>query len=201
VGQQAATGAVAGVTSDDSKTKLSSLASTAASAARDEALGPNTDAALQKLLADLDTRIQTLLTNMGATTQGQLNGIITAQLREQIRTLVRQTIDEALGAVTLQEADALREELFGAPLQKNLDALIDSATPHISQVVQQAVQSSVTPLKSEADAEAAKWEPIAIGFAIGAALLVVCLVVLLYALRSHKQVVAMLVKERAPRAV
>jgi hypothetical protein len=210
-GQSTATGAVNGITSDASKQKIDSLVTDATKAARDEALGPNTnaqlqtlvsnsDTALQKLLTDTDARVQAMITNAGVNARGQLDTAISNKVQERLQQTIRLTIDEALGSATLQEADALREELVGAPLQKDVDALIDSAAPHLNQVVQQAVtqavQSSITPIKTTADAEAAKWEPIAIGFAVGTALLILCIVILVHVLRSHKQVIDTLMKER-----
>ncbi len=195
VGHDAASGALSAVTSDDTKKKLVSLTTEAVKGARDEALGPTTDAELQKLVNDT-----------AATTRAQLNEMITVTLQERVRQTIRLAIDEALGKYTLKEADTLREELFGVPLQHDLDQLIDAAAPHLTQAVQGAVQqavqtaiqTSVTPLKTDVDQEAAKWRPIAIGFAVGTCLLVICLIFVAFALVSHRKVIEALVKERLP---
>jgi len=199
VGQNTAAGAITAATDADSQKKIDNVVTEATKAARDEALGPNTDAALQKLIADTDVKLQAIVTETGKSAQGQLDGM-TASLQQRVQKTIRLTIDEALGATTIAEADALREELVGTPLQKDVDALIDSAAPHINQVVQQAVQqavqTSIAPIKTTADAEAAKWEPIAIGFAVGAALLIVCCVILVHVLRAHRQVIDKLMAQR-----
>ena len=184
VGHNAATGALDAVTSDDAKKKLAGLTTDATKAAREEALGSTTDAELQKLVSDT-----------GASARAQLNDLITDALREKIRQTIRMAIDEALGKYTLKEADAFREELVGLPLQRDLDALIDAAAPHLASATKQAVdqalrgavQTTVTPLKADVDAEAAKWRPVAIGFAIGCGCLVVCLIFAVILIRGHKR--------------
>jgi hypothetical protein len=205
IGQNAAAGAVNGATSNDATNKLSGLTTAATKAARDEALGPTTDADLKKLIADLDPELQKVITDTGTTTRAQLNTLITQALQEKVQKALRLSIDEALGAKTMTEANALREELVGPPLQKDLDAIIDSVAPHLAQAVQQAVQSSLAPLqtdvtsiKSQADLEAAKWKPIAIGFGVGTGILLICLVLAVYVVRSHHQVIQTLVRERKP---
>ena len=195
MGQNAATGAVNGVTSDDSKKKLDTLVTDATKAARDEALGPDTDAKLQKLVTDT-----------GATTKTQLEAL-TLVLQQRLRQTVRLSLDELGSPKTLQDADKLREELVGGPLQQDLNNLIDAAAPHLAAAVQQSVQSSLTPiktaestLKTDADAEAAKWKPIAIAFAIGCALLVVVLVFAYLLLRHHRQVIDTLVRAQTKQS-
>jgi F0F1-type ATP synthase membrane subunit c/vacuolar-type H+-ATPase subunit K len=200
MGQNAATGAVNGITSDDSKKKLDGLASAATKAARDEALGPTTDADGQKLITD-----------WGAALRGQLNTLITKELQDKLRETIRQAIDEALGKRTLKDVDALREELVGPPFQKDLDDAIDSAKPHLSSAVQDALQTSLGTIKvdlsnvqTQADQEAAKWKPIAIGFAIGTGFLLLCLIFAVILIRGHRkmidkhqEIIASLVRERA----
>jgi hypothetical protein len=193
MGQNAATGAVNGLTTDDSKKKLDGLVTDATKSARDEALGPNTDAAGRKLIDDWGTELR-----------AQINAIITAELQAKLKKLVRDAIDEALGGKTLTDADTLRERLVGPPLQKDLDDLIDAASPHLAAAVTQAVQSSLAPINKDVqavqtsvDAEAAKWKPIAIAFAIGCALLLVCLVFAYLMLRHHRQVIDSLTRMRA----
>lgn len=194
MGHNAANGALDAVTSDDAKKKLAGLTTEATKAARDEALGPDTDAKLQKLITDA-----------GVTTRAQLEQLITDALQERIRKTVRIAVDEVGSPKTLSDADTLRERLVGAPLQKDLNDLIDAAAPHLAAAVQQSVQSSLQPIKAEessiktaADAEAAKWKPIAIGFAVGSGFLVVCLVFAYLLLRHHRQVIETLVAARKP---
>ncbi len=94
----------------------------------------------------------------------------------------------------------LREELAGPGLQKDVDDLIDSAEPHLNQAVQQAVQAALQPVKVEvsnlqtqASAEATTWKPIAIGFGIGAAILLICLILAVVLVRNHTNTIRTLV--------
>ncbi len=187
-GHDAASGALGAVTSQEAEQKLNALTTGAVKAARDEALGPATDADLQKLVR-----------NMGTATRAQLDEMVqevTATLQAKLREMLRGAIDEALGATTLKRVGGLREELAGSPLQRDLDALIDSASPHLTKAVQEAVQASIAPikievstLKTDADAEVAKWKPLAIGFAVGCGCLVICLIFGAFTLRSHRQII------------
>lgn len=171
VGHDAASGALSAITSDAAKKQLSGLTAVATKSAREEALGATTDAELQKLVKDT-----------AATTRSELNDMITTTLQDRVRQTIRIAIDEALGKLTLKEADSLREQLFGVPLQHDLDALIDAAAPHLAKATQDAVQqalqtvvqTTITPLKADVDQEEAKWRPIAIGVGVGALLLVLC---------------------------
>jgi hypothetical protein len=198
VGHDAASGALGVVTSDDAKKRLSNLASEATKAARDEALGPDTDA-----------KLQALIKNLGLTTRTELDSLITASFREQIRLLIRMAIDEALNQQSLQRLGTFREELVGTPLQMDIDALIDSATPHLTQAVQsalqtavqQTIQTSVVPLENTADKEAAKWKPIIIAFAISSFFLVVCLIFSAHTIMSHRKVIESLLKDRKPEKI
>lgn len=200
VGQNAATGAVDGITTDDSKKKLTGLVTDATKAARDEALSPETDQKVQKLITD-----------SGATARAQLE-TLTTSLQTRLRQTVRLSLDELGSPKTLKDADALREELVGPPLQKDVNDLIDAAAPHLASAVQQAVQSSLAPLKTEeatlkadADQEASKWKPIAIGFGVGTGILLVCLVFAAFLLRhhrrlidSHQRLIETLIRQRDP---
>ncbi len=193
-GHDAATGAIDAVTNDNARKRVAALTTDAVKAAREEALGPTTDAELQRLV-----------TAAGDTAKAQLNTMVvqlTATLQVQLRQMVRAAINEALGTTTLKEVGALREEVAGPPLQKDIDALIDSASPHLTQAVQQAIQTSLAPLKIEvstlktdADAEAAKWKPIAIGFAIGCGFLLIGLIFGVYVLRSHRRIIESLLAQ------
>jgi hypothetical protein len=199
-GHNATQGAVNAVTDPDSKKKLASLLTDATKAARDEALGTTTDADLQKLLksAGVTTRaeVQQLLKDAGVTTRAELEALITTALQEKLRQTARVTVDEVFGPPTLREVDALREHLVGQPFKDDLNGALDAAGPHLAQVVKQAVEAGLVPittevntLKVQADAEATRWKPIAIGFGVGSGCLVVCIVVLGLALRSHRKVI------------
>jgi hypothetical protein len=196
VGQSVGAGIVSGATSDDAKKKLSGLTADAVKAARDEALGPKTDAELRKLIADTDVELQKLVADTGAATRAQVNEVLTRTLQERLRQTIRLTIDEAFGPTTLREAGVLREELVGPPLQRDVDALIDAAAPHLAKAVQQAVQVSITPLKTSADEEAAKWKPIAIAFAVGTGFLLICFAFGVYVIQGHRKVIHTLLTQR-----
>lgn len=181
MGHAAAVGAVDGVSLPDSKTRLAGVVTDATKAARDEAFGPTTE-----------TDIRNIVQDFGVTARGELESLITLRVQERLQQTVRLTLDEALGPTTLAEADALRERLLGQPLQNDLSAAIDGAAPHLSAVVQASLGplgKEVVTLKTDADSEAAKWKPIAIGFGIGSVGLLVCGVFLILALRSHRKVI------------
>jgi hypothetical protein len=199
-GHDAAKGALDATTDDDAKKKLSGVVG----AARDEGLGPNTDA-----------EIRTLETNAIATARAQIDLFITEEVKKlgpMIQAAVRRTIDEALGPSTQKEigtarealvgppliadADNLREELFGQPLQKDLTALGPVIQQTVHNAVTQAVQDALSPIQTAANQEAAKWKPIAIGFAVGTACLLITLIVLVYVLRSHRQLINVMLEER-----
>jgi hypothetical protein len=160
-GHDAAQGALAELSSDAG---LEAIA-----AARDEALGPATDIDLQAIVRDT-----------GATTRQQLSA---AEDELQGRLL------DALGPATEARVAALREQLVGAPLRADLDALIDQETPRLAAALQgaiaQSVQASLAPVKAEEE----RWRPIAWAFAIGSAFLLVGLVFAVIVLRSHRKVI------------
>lgn len=179
------TNAIATATDDENKKRLTALVTALTKAAREDALGPETSAAIQKLVKET-----------GITTRAELDQIITAKLQDKLRETVRKILDEALGPATVKETGVLREELLGKPAQDDVNALIDAAAPHLAAATQQAVQAALVPVKSEtdslrtaADSEAAKWKPIAIGFGVGGGCLLLCVVVLTIALRSHRKVI------------
>ena len=197
LGHNVATGALDEVTGDAGTKRLTDLEKKVVTTARDEALGPTTDAELQKLITDT-----------GITTRAQLNeliaGLITSALQEKLRETVRIAVNEALGSTTLKEVATFRETMVGMPLQKDLDDLIDSASPHLTralsaavhQAVQQAITVSIAPIKTDVDQEAAKWKPIAIGFAVGCGLLLIGLIFGGYVLWNHAKVIKRLTSGR-----
>ena len=167
-----------------------SAAKAAADSARDELLGSATDAAIAKLIS-----------SAGAGARVQVDALLTDMLQKRIRQTVRLSIDEALGGRTRSEVEDLREDLVGPPLRADVDALIDAAAPHLAQALQNAIAGSLVPLqtdvataKAAADAEAATWKPIAIAFAIGAAFLLVGLVLAVLLIRGHQRTIAFLAR-------
>jgi len=162
------------------------VAKAAASAARDEVLGFETDEDVARLVAVA-----------GVSARAEVDDLVTQDLRPRLRQTIRLVIDEALGGATLREVAALREELAGPPLRQDVGALIDAMGPHLTQVAQAAVagalgpvQTDVTQAKVAADAEAAKWKPIAIGLAVGAALLLACLALAVRLIGHHTRTIA-----------
>jgi hypothetical protein len=175
-GRSSAIGAVQGATDDASRKLIDQAAVQAAAAARDEALGPATEAALQKLIA-----------GAGESVRVQILSIVTAQLQNQMRRLVRVVIDEAFGPVTLAELDAARERVVGASLQADMDAIVGAEIPKVVVAFQTSMLTALAPLQHAADAEAAKWRPIAIAFAVGAVFLFVALVFTWHVLQTHRK--------------
>jgi hypothetical protein len=195
-GHNATLGAVSAATAPDTKKKLDGLLTGTVKTARDEALGPTTDADLNKLLksAGVTTRaeVQQLLKEAGVTTRAELEALITSALQAKIRQTARLTVDEMFGPPTLKEVDALREHLVGQAFRDDLDRALDEAGPHLAQAVKQGlvpITTDVGTLKTDVDTEAAKWKPIAIGFGVVGGCLVVCLVCLGLTLRSHRKLI------------
>ena len=192
-GHQAAAGAVDEITSADTTKRISALAAEAAKSA--------SDSARESLLAEAtDLAVARIVASAGAATDAQVT-----LLGAHVRTMLRASIDEALGGKTKAGVAALREQLAGAPLRADVDALIDAAAPHLAQAVQQAVagalvavQADLAKAKAEGDSEAAKWRPIAIAFAIGAGFLLVGLVLAVFLIRGHQRTIAALVGARPP---
>jgi hypothetical protein len=186
LGHEVGAGAVQAVTDDATKARLADMAQSATQAARDEALGPTTLAKLHVLTLQTgqDLRLQL------AQTTSELD---LTPLREQVRQAVRIEVDEALGPLTLQRVGALREELVGAPLRSDVAQLLDESSPRLTAIVRDAVTAAevaaVAPIKADADREAAKWRPIAVTFAVGTGLLLVCLVVAVIVLRTHRRAI------------
>ena len=176
-------------TSTTSKKNLTELATSAVQGARNEALGQTTQTDLDKMVASL-----------GDSVRAQLNTLITSELRAELQQLVQTIINELFGANTRGQVAELREELFGAPLQKDLDAIIMSEVPKLTVAIQQSIQAPITPIVNEADAAAAKWKPIAIGFVVGSGCLLCCLIFALLIIRSHNSTIVRLLQNRRPGA-
>jgi hypothetical protein len=184
-GHDLTVGAMQEATSDASKKKLTELATSAVQGARNEALGSTTQADIDKLVVSI-----------GDSVRAQLNTLITAQLQAELRQLVVVIVNDLLGANTLHKADELREELVGAPLQKDIDALIAIEVPKITIAIEHSIQTPLAPIVNTVDQEAAKWKPIAVGFAVGSGCLLLCLVFALLIIRSHHNTIVKLLRER-----
>jgi hypothetical protein len=186
LGKDVATGITNSITSDAGSTELSTLTTELVASARNEALGPETKA-----------QIQVLLAGAGDTANAEIQAIL-APLKGQLQAIIRGAIDEALDEKTMEEVGALREQIVGAPLRNDLQLAVNGLTPQIDQAVQSAINASVAPLKATADAEATKWKPIALGFAIGSGFLFIGLILGLIMFiiheRSHAKVIEALSK-------
>jgi hypothetical protein len=180
---------------------VATVVQTAGAAARTELQRPETATALTALTtgeaAALRTAVTSTVQTAGTAARAELARIITAE-QGRLRQTVRLVIDEALGAKTQQEMADLREALAGAPLQYDIGAAIDSAAPHLAAAVTVAVGKVVLPVQAAADAEAAHWRPIAVGFAVGCALLLFCLVFAAWIIREHQRTIRTLVGQRPP---
>jgi hypothetical protein len=193
LGHDVSQGAFNTITSDAGASELSGLTKDIVASARDEALGPETNKQMQLLLSDANKTIEAELTKL------------LEMVRQQLRLVIREAIDEALGEKTIQEIGAMREQLAGAPLREDLRLAIEGITPELDQAFVSAVNASVSPiktqaelLKEQADAEAVKWKPIALGFVIGSAFLLIGLILglVLFVLheRSHRKIIEALTK-------
>ena len=180
-GHAVAAGALADLTSPAADAKYAEAAAittrAAAVAARTELLGPETNAASAALVK-----------NMGDAARTEISSIVQAA-GDSARTQLRLTMNETLGAATLQEIAALREQLVGAPFQSNLNGAIDSAAPHLAAAVSQALAKITLPVQAAADAEASKWRPIATAFAVGCGLLLICLGFTGWLVREHQKTI------------
>ena len=173
----------------------------AGSAARTELLGPATGAALTALTTGEGTALRAEVTHTvqaaGTAARAELARTFATEA-VQLRTALRLVLDEALGPATQREVATLRETLAGAPLQHDLDAVIDSATPHLTAAVTAAVGGVVLPVQAAADAEATRWRPIAVAFAVGCALLLLCLGFAAWIIREHQRTIRTMVGQRPP---
>jgi hypothetical protein len=183
VGHDITVGAMAEATSTASKKQLTELVVTATQGARDEALGQTTK-------EDIDN----LVVSFGDSIRAQLNTLVTTELRTELRELVRVIVNELLGTNTMNKIGILREELVGAPFQRDIDAVIAAEVPKITAAIQTGIQIPLTPILNEADQEAAKWKPIAIGFAVGSGFLCLCLIFAYSIIRGHRQIITTLLK-------
>lgn len=178
MGHNVAAGAVEGTTTDDARKRISQLTSDAVKAGRDQALGPETQAEVQALTKTITDEVRAQLV------------LVIQELRPQLLAMVREMVDAALGPATVAQAAAIRETLVGPALQKDVDALIDAEVPRLTQALQQSIQITVKPIEQDVTKEAAEWKPVAMWVAVGAALLVVALVLgLLLQARSHRKTV------------
>jgi len=181
-GHNLGAGLVSSVTDSAARDDVSKLtadaAKSATAAARDELLGPDTEA-----------RAKAIVTDMGAALRQQIDEALGASLRARVAAIVQAVLDEAAA-----EVPALRDQLVGEATRQDVDALIDEAAPHLAAAVQGAVASSLAPVKASADAEAAKWKPIAIGLGVGGVALLLALVAAVHVLWTHRKVIEALAR-------
>lgn len=187
-GHTAAAGALDELTTPDAGARYAALAAQAAGAARNELLGPRTTAAATELVRTVgdaaQIEVSTAVDTAGQAAEEHLSAILRSEQGE-LRQTVRLVIDEALSEKTLKEIAALREELAGAPLQADADAL----APHLASAITTALGKVVLPVQAAADAEAARWRPIAVAFAVGCGLLLLCLGFAGWLIRGHQQTI------------
>lgn len=205
--RSAATGAL-GAAQERVPALAASAAASAASAARDQVLGAVTDEDVRTLVATADAQF----TEDAETLVKQLAATLQTRVRETVTSTLRLSIDEALGARSQAEVDALRERLVGAPLQQDVNALIDAAQPHLAKALQAAVMPLATQLsaqvttdlhtalvdanklKADADAAAAHWKPIAIALAISVVAFAAALGFAVMLVRKHTRTIQVLSK-------
>jgi len=138
VGNSLATGAVEGLTSPASQSELASEERRLIAAARDEGLSPETAAKLQALI---DTLLVDMRSQLTATRDVLLGD---AKLTREVAALR----DTLLGSAASSELNALVrsavDEALSAKSQGEVDALLDSAEPHLEMLVTEVIEG-VTP--------------------------------------------------------
>ena len=194
-GHAAAAGALADLTSPAADAKYAEAAAgatkAAAAVARAELLGPETTAAAAALVKTTGDSLRLEVAGVVQTAGAGL-------MRIDLRPTVRLVLDESFGDKTLREIDALRERLVGAPLRDDLNDAIDGAGPHLATVAAQALATATKPVQVAADAEAEKWKPIAVGFAVGCGLLLACLFFAGWLVREHQKTIRSLAARPPP---
>ena len=201
-GRAAAEGALDDLTGPDAGARYAAVAAettrAAGAAARSELLGLETQVAATALIKTVGDTAKSEVAGVVRAAGGGARAELLKERTDLLKT-VRLALDEALSKETLREVAALREELAGAPLQDDLDAIVDSAAPHLAVAVTTALGKVVLPVQAAADAEAAEWRPVAIAFAVGCGLLVVCLGFAGWLIRGHQQTIrALAAGERRP---
>ncbi len=200
----AATGAVSAVTDPQSKAELDALVTSVVGTARDQALGPETQAKLTALVQALGAQLQALVKTFGDQLRAELLSTRDAALDKTLHDQVSTLREELLGAETrrllaqllaeiLADAGPLREQLVGAPLRKDADALLADVGPRLDA----AVQASLSKITAAADAEVAKYKLL---LAIAGVLLVGVVGAAIYLVRSHRKIIeALLAKQSRER--
>jgi len=195
-GRSATTGAIDAVTKKESA--LAEDEAKLVAVARETAIGAGAREDVKKLTDMINVELQKALADTNTNVEIDVRALA-GRLRQELRL----TIDESLGGPTLKEADALREQLMGPPLQKDVNALIDTVGPHLAQMVQGAVEQALkaaqktanteaSELSQEADAAAAKWRLVAIGFAVGGVALLVSLAIAIRRVTHYQRTIAAL---------
>ena len=178
-------GAVAGLTSQASQTRLAAEETKLIDTARDEALSAATElrirAIVDALAVDLrDQLVSTrdaLLTGSTGEVDALRDTLLGARTRGEIRALVRDTVDEALGERT----------------QGEINAMIDGAMPHLQVGINQLVDGLVPKIEgalnttsSTAEKDLATLKMYFVGAVVGiGGLLVLALIVIAALVRAH----------------
>ncbi len=200
----AATTAVSTVTDPQSKKELDALVTSVVDTARDQALGPDTQAKLTALVQALGAQLQVLVKTLAAELRAELLSTRDAALDWTLHDQVGKLREELLGEETrrllaklladlLADAGPLREQLVGAPLRQDADALLADVGPRLDALVQSALSKA----RADADAEIAKYKLL---LAAAGLVLVGVLVVAVFLVRSHRKIIdALLAQQRRER--
>jgi len=133
-GQAVATGAIQGATSQASRAELRAAETEILTAARDETLSPETERKVQALV---DTLLVDMRLQLTATRDVLLGD---AKLTQEVATLR----DTLLGASSQAELKALVrgavDEALSTKTQGEVDALLDSAEPHLEMVLGEVIE-------------------------------------------------------------
>jgi len=196
----ATTSAVTALTDDQSKKEFDALVSSAVAAARDQGLGPETQARLAAIVQALGEQIKTLVNDLGNQLRAQLVSTRDAAFDKTLDSDVAKLREELLGAETKQlvqqllselvaSAGPLREQLVGAPLRADADALLSEVGPRIDA----AVQTSLTKIRTDADAEITKYKAL---IAVIGVLLLIVVGAAIVIVRSHRKMIDTLLADR-----
>jgi hypothetical protein len=196
----ATTSAVATLTDDQSKKEFDALVTSAVAAARDQGFGPETQARLAAIVRALGEQLKALASALGDQLRAQLLSTRDAMLDQTLDKGVVRLREELLGAETRQllqqllseivaSAGPLREQLVGAPLRDDADALLADIGPRIDA----AVQASLAKIQADANAEIAKYK---LMLAASGVVLLIVVVGAIYVVRSHRKIIDSLLASR-----
>jgi hypothetical protein len=197
----AATGVVATVTDDQSKKELDALAASVVGTARDQALGPVTQAQMAVLVRavvlQLQAQLQIAVKALGSELRGELASALDGQFKDQLAQLreallgadTRQLLAQLLAEI-VDAAPQLREQLVGAPLRQDADALIADVGPRIDA----SVQTSLAAARADAAADLSKYKWL---LGVSCVLLVVVVFAAAYIDRGRRKVIVALRAHRS----